>query len=61
MEIPRRIQVEKMTFAELAIRNAMLEVEKLPADPRLTEAIIFLSAAKDKVSDFVDSKENSNV
>jgi len=34
----------------------MQEVEKLPADPKLTEAVILLSKAKDAVSDFVDSE-----
>jgi hypothetical protein len=53
-DIPRRAYVEKMVPAELAIRNAMLAVEEMGADTRLTEAVILLEAAKDKVSDFVD-------
>lgn len=53
-QIPRRNQVDKMTPAELAIREAMLEVEKAGANPKLTEAIVLLSKAQNSVADFVD-------
>jgi hypothetical protein len=55
-EIPRRIQIQKMTPAELAIRTAMLEVEKLPPDARLTDAVVLLGQAQEKVANFVDGK-----
>lgn len=54
-EIPRRNRLDLNTPAELAIHNAMQEVEKLAADTRLTDAINLLQQAKDKVSDFVDN------
>lgn len=54
MNIPRRIQVDRMTLAELAIRNAIQEVEKLAADSRLTEAVVLLGKAQDKVADYID-------
>lgn len=54
-DIPRRIRLDLMTPAELAIHNAMAAVENLPADPLLTEAVILLGQARDKVADFVDS------
>ena len=54
-EIPRRHRLDLNTPTELAIYNAMQEVEKMPADVKLTEAINLLSKAKDLVSDFVDS------
>lgn len=57
-KIPRRVYVEKMVPAELAIRNAMLEIEKLPPDTRLTEAIVMLDKAKNLVSDFVDDPKS---
>lgn len=64
---PRRIQFDLMTPAEVAIHNATQEVEKLPADPMLTEAVMLLKRALDKVADFVDavhivevSKESSD-
>lgn len=53
-EAPRRCYLELMTPAELAIRAAMAEVEKMPADVRLTDAVVFLSHASDKVADYVD-------
>ena len=53
-EVPRRIRVDRMIPAELAIRNAMHEVEKMVADPRLTEALTLLSRAQDLVADVYD-------
>lgn len=52
---PRRSDILRMTPAELAIRKAVLEVEKLPGDVRLTDAVILLSQAQNKVADYVDS------
>jgi hypothetical protein len=55
-EIPRRNRLDLSTPAEKAIYDAMQEVEKLPADVKLTEAVTLLAKAKDLVSDFVDAK-----
>lgn len=55
-EIPRRNRLDLNTPAEKAIYDAMREVEKLPADVKLTEAVMLLAKAKDLVSDFVDAK-----
>ncbi len=52
---PRRICLDRMTPAELAITEAMRAVEALPPDVRLTDAVILLGKARDKVADFVDS------
>lgn len=54
METPRRNQLDKCTPAELAIFNAMQEVEKVGVGIKLTQAIQKLSEAKDLVSDFID-------
>ena len=43
-----------MTLAELAISNAMIQVEKLGADTRLTDAVILLMQAQNKVADYID-------
>ena len=59
--VPRRGRVDLYEPAELAIRNAMLEVDKMPADVRLTDAVILLQQAKDKVSDFIDEKLNDSM
>ena len=53
-EIPRRIRVDRMEPAELAIRQALLAVEAMPAHPDLTEAVILLSQAQNHVADFID-------
>ncbi len=43
-----------MTPAETAIHIAMIEVEKAGADVRLTDAIVLLQQAREKVSDYID-------
>jgi predicted RNase H-like nuclease (RuvC/YqgF family) len=53
-EIPRRAYIDKLTPAETAIREAVLAVEAMGADVRLTEAVILLGKARDRVADFVD-------
>lgn len=60
-EIPRRNRIDLMTPAELAITNAMEAVEEAGCDTRLTEAVILLGEAREKVADFVDGKENPKV
>lgn len=55
--IPRRIRVDLYTPAETAIRNAMLAVEDAGAHPLLTDAVILLGQAKDKVADFVELED----
>lgn len=54
--LPRRVYLDKLTPAERAIYDATLEVEKLPADKRLTDAVVLLGQARDKVADFVDGR-----
>jgi hypothetical protein len=53
-DFPRRNRLDLNEPAELAIHNAIQEVEKLPADERLTRAVTLLSEAKDMVADFID-------
>lgn len=53
--VPRRMRLDLATPAELAIYNAMQEVEKLPADERLTKAVVLLGQAKEWVADYVDN------
>ena len=52
---PRRNRLDLNTPAELAIYNAMQEVEKAGASENLTKAITLLQDAKNFVSDHVDS------
>ena len=57
MEIPRRIRKDLMCDAELSITEAMADVEGMAAHPLLTEAVVLLSQARDKVADFIDKDE----
>lgn len=54
-KIPRKNILTRMTPAEVAIYNASLEVEKLGADVRLTDAVNLLQQAREKVADFIDN------
>lgn len=55
--IPRRVRLDLNQPAELAIRKAIKEVEKIGAHPKLTEAVILLNNAFERVADFIDLKE----
>lgn len=52
--LPRRCNLQENSPAEIAIRKAMEEVEKLPANEKLTDAIIILNEAFNLVADYVD-------
>lgn len=53
-ELPRRVYMDLWNPAEKAIYDAMQAVEKMPADLRLTQAVILLSKAQECVADFLD-------
>lgn len=57
MTFPRRIQMQKWVPAERAINDAVQVVEGMGADVRLTDAVVCLGAARDRVADFVDGVE----
>lgn len=62
-EISRRIQMDKMEPAEISIIGAMMAVEEMGADEKLTKAIDKLKEAKDLVADYIDGNNpiiNSN-
>lgn len=52
--IPRRIDIQRQVYAERAIGDAMYAVELMGCDVLLTEAVVLLSQARNKVADFVD-------
>lgn len=52
--VPRRIMFDKMTPAERAITEAMWAVEAEGCDQLLTDAIVLLAQAREKVADYVD-------
>lgn len=53
--IPRRSRLDLMKCSEVLIYNAMVEIEQMGADRRLTAASIKLQEARDLVSDFIDN------
>ena len=55
-KIPRRIRIDLLTPAEVAIREAIIAVENAGADVRLTESIGLLTDSKNKVADYVDEQ-----
>lgn len=55
-DFPRRSRADCFTAAETKIRAAMLLVESMGADERLTKAVTLLDEAKNAVADYVDGK-----
>lgn len=54
--ISRRYDASQRSEAESAITVAIHAVEMLPPDARLTEAVVMLLKARDRVADYVDGK-----
>lgn len=54
--LPRRCQLWLNTPAELAIRNAIDAVERVGAHPLLTESVILLGQALERLADYVDQR-----
>lgn len=53
-KLKRGHRLDLNTCAEMAVRNAITEVEKLGADERLTDIIIMLSDALRMLGDYID-------
>jgi len=53
-EPPRRIRLDRLTPAEMAIHDAVQAVEHAGCDVRLTNAVVLLQQAREEVADFVD-------
>lgn len=56
--IARRCDMLQFTPAEKAIYDAVQVVEAAGAHPLLTDAVILLQQARDKVADFVELTES---
>jgi hypothetical protein len=54
--LPTRIDIQWMTPAEVAIRDAMLAVENAGGSVALTDAVTLLSKARDRVADHVEGE-----
>lgn len=56
-DIPRRSRMDLWHDAERAIHDAVQAVERAGAHPLLTDAVVLLGLAKEKVADFVETKK----
>ncbi len=54
--VNRRNDINQWTEAEIRIHEALIEVEAWGAHPWLTDAVVLLGQAQDKVADFIDLK-----
>lgn len=54
--VPTRIDLNFHTAAEKAITDAMHAVEAAGASPALTDAIVLLGKARERVADHVEAK-----
>ena len=54
---PRRARLDLNTDEEKAISDLIHKIEDLGADPLLTDAVVKLAEAKEKLSDWVESNE----
>ena len=54
VDLPRRVYYELWSDAEKKIQAAVDAVEAMPADVRLTNAVVLLGQAINYVADFVD-------
>lgn len=54
--IPRRICIDRLAPAELAIYDAVRAVEEAGADILLTETVTILTQAREKLADYVDAQ-----
>lgn len=53
---PRRNQIDCLTIPETVISMAIERVERMDAHPLLTEAVILLGQAKNKVADYIEQE-----
>jgi hypothetical protein len=56
-DIPRSADMGQWSPAERAIVEAVKAVEAMPADVRLTDAVVLLAAARDSVANYIDGVE----
>ena len=54
--IPRRSYVNLLTAEETMLRNALIAVESLGADPLLTACVVAISQARERLADWVDKQ-----
>ena len=60
-DIPRRNRLDLLTPTELALFNMVVEVESLGAHPFLTDVVILLGQARNKLADWVELPADDEV
>lgn len=55
--IPRRARLDLNTPEELLVRECVVAVENLGADPLLTDTVVLLLQAKEKLSDWIEKEK----
>lgn len=58
-ELPRKDRLDLNTPAELAIRNAVIEVERLKSHPTLTDVVKLLNIARETLAKHIDELNNN--
>lgn len=58
--IPRRICIDLLTPPEVALYKALAAVEEAGADPLLTDAVILIQQAREKVAEYIDKRLNEH-
>lgn len=61
MKVQRKMISTMWCPAEKAIYDAMQEVENMEGDVRLTDAVILLEQAQEKVAEYIDEQLRNNV
>lgn len=54
--LPRRVQIDRDTPAEAAIRKAIDAVEGAGAHTMLTDVVVMLDAARSKLADYLETE-----
>ncbi len=52
--MPRRCRLECLTPIEKALQNITIQIEQEGAHPLLTDAVVLIEQARDKMADFVE-------
>lgn len=58
---PRRCRLDLLTPAEIALWQAASMIEDSGAHPLLTEAIMLLQQARERVADYVELEQDENL
>ena len=56
---PRRARIDLYTKEELAFRELTLRVEELGAHPLLTDVVVLLGKAQNKLADWIELQDES--